>query len=61
MVQAALAAPIRAEPLARLDYAAVVDARSLADLDPLVGELRLLVAATFGRARLLDNRGVVAD
>jgi pantoate--beta-alanine ligase len=61
VVEAALAAPIRAEPLARLDYAAVVDARSLADLDPLVGELRLLVAATFGRARLLDNRGVVAD
>jgi pantoate--beta-alanine ligase len=52
---------IEAEPLAQLDYAEVVDAATLAPVDPLAGELRLLVAARFGRARLIDNVGAVAD
>jgi pantoate--beta-alanine ligase len=51
---------IAAEPLAELDYAEVVDAATLERVDPLAGELRLLAAARFGKARLLDNVGVVA-
>lgn len=48
----------RIEAVAELDYADVVDAASLAPVDPLAGELRLLVAARFGKARLIDNVGV---
>jgi pantoate--beta-alanine ligase len=49
---------IRAEPLAELDYAEVVDADSLTVPKPLAGNLRLLAAVRFGRARLIDNVGV---
>lgn len=42
------------------DYGEVVDASTLEHLDPLRGELRLLVAAKFGKARLIDNVGAVA-
>jgi pantoate--beta-alanine ligase len=55
-----MAGIIEAEPLARLDYAEVVDAESFAVPDPLAGELRLLAAVRFGRARLIDNVGVSA-
>lgn len=51
---------VQAEPLAELDYAEVVDARSLersTDLAP-GDDLRLLVAARLGSPRLLDNLGV---
>jgi pantoate--beta-alanine ligase len=48
---------IRAEPLASLDYAEVVEADSLRTVDPLRGTVRLLAAARFGRARLIDNEG----
>ena len=51
---------IEAEPLADLDYAEVVDATTLQVVDPLAGELRLLAAARFGRARLIDNVGATA-
>ncbi len=51
---------IRAEPLAELDYAEVVDAESFTVPEPLVGNLRLLAAVRFGRARLIDNVGVTA-
>jgi pantoate--beta-alanine ligase len=60
-VRDAMAALVSAEPLAELDYVDVVDAASLASVDPLAGELRLLAAARFGRARLIDNVGAVAD
>jgi pantoate--beta-alanine ligase len=53
-----MAGIIEAEPLARLDYAAVVDADSFVVPDPLTGNLRLLAAVRFGRARLIDNVGV---
>jgi pantoate--beta-alanine ligase len=56
-VSALMADLIAAEPLAELDYAEVVDARTLKTVDPLAGELRLLAAARFGRARLIDNIG----
>ena len=57
-VEAAMAAVLDAEPLAERDYAAAVDAETLAPVDPLAGEVRLLVAARLGRPRLLDNLGV---
>jgi pantoate--beta-alanine ligase len=60
VVRRLMAEVISAEPLAHLDYAEVVEAASLRRVDPLRGELRLLVAARFGRPRLLDNLGVVA-
>jgi pantoate--beta-alanine ligase len=56
-VQALMADLIVAEPLAELDYAEVVDARTLQAVDPLAGELRLLAAVRFGKARLIDNLG----
>ena len=49
---------IDAEPLASLDYVAVVDTATLAVVPkPLTGDLRLLGAARFGKARLIDNVG----
>lgn len=53
-----MAAIIEAEPLARLDYAAAVGAATLERPSHLGGEVRLLGAASFGRARLIDNLGV---
>jgi pantoate--beta-alanine ligase len=53
-----MAAIVEAEPLARLDYVAAVDANSLQVPEPLTGNLRLLAAVRFGRARLIDNVGV---
>jgi pantoate--beta-alanine ligase len=49
---------IEAEPLAQLDYAEVVDADSFTVPRLLAGNLRLLAAVRFGRARLIDNVGV---
>jgi len=59
MVAAAMAGLVTSEPLAQLDYAEVVDPVTLARPDRLEGEVRLLVAARFGRPRLLDNLGVL--
>jgi pantoate--beta-alanine ligase len=61
VVRAAMEAVIAAEPRAELDYAAVVDAATLEVPDPLAGTLRLLLAARFGKARLIDNVGVVCQ
>ncbi|MBX6350307.1 MAG: pantoate--beta-alanine ligase [Clostridia bacterium] len=49
---------IASEPLARLDYAEVVDAETLSPLPRLAGRVLLAVAARFGRARLIDNEVV---
>jgi pantoate--beta-alanine ligase len=59
-VRELMAGIVEAEPLAKLDYVAVVDADSLTVPEPLVGNLRLLAAVGFGRARLIDNVGVTA-
>ncbi len=59
-VRSLMAGVIATEALAELDYVAVVDAATLDPVAPLAGELRLLTAARFGRARLLDNLGVSA-
>ena len=57
-VEAAMAGVLAAEPLlGAVDYATVVAADTLQPLDPLAGELRLLVAAHLGAARLIDNIG----
>jgi len=56
-VRGLMADLIGAQPLAQLEYTEVVDARSLRVVDPLAGELRLLAAVRFGKARLIDNLG----
>jgi pantoate--beta-alanine ligase len=56
-VRAVMVDVLGTEPLAELDYAEIVDAATFAVPDPLVGTLRLLVAARFGGARLIDNVG----
>jgi pantoate--beta-alanine ligase len=52
---------IRGEPLARLDYAAVVDAQTLAPLADVDRPAVLLVAARFGTTRLIDNVVLVPE
>ena len=54
-VQAAIEERIRRTPLARLDYAAVVDPRSMQPKSDLTGPVMLAVAAYLGRTRLIDN------
>ncbi len=56
-VEAEMAAAIAAAPLAQLDYTAAVPASTLIAEEPLQGEVRLLAAARFGQARLIDNLG----
>lgn len=60
VVRRLMADHIATEPLAELDYAEVVDAATFEVPDPLAGTLRLLVAARFGTARLIDNEGATA-
>jgi pantoate--beta-alanine ligase len=48
---------VRAEPLANLDYASLVDVETLDIPDTIEGEFRLLIAAQVGRPRLIDNDG----
>jgi pantoate--beta-alanine ligase len=60
-VRARMEQVVAEEPLAELDYAAVVDAATFAVPEPLAGTLRLLIAARFSKARLIDNVGVHAD
>ncbi|MEZ5321251.1 MAG: pantoate--beta-alanine ligase [Microthrixaceae bacterium] len=58
VVRMLMARIIEDEPVARLDYAEVVDSTTLEPLPRCGPGSRLLVAARFGRARLLDNMGV---
>jgi pantoate--beta-alanine ligase len=51
-------ARISSQPLARLDYAAVVDPETLEDLQEVTGKALLAVAAWVGKARLIDNMTV---
>jgi len=50
-----MARRIGSEPLASLDYVALVDDAAWEDVDLLEGPARALVAASFGSARLIDN------
>jgi pantoate--beta-alanine ligase len=54
-LEAGLAAAIGAEPGVTLEYAAVVDDRSLDRVAEISREARALVAARVGNARLIDN------
>lgn len=54
-LRAAMAGAVAAEPEARLDYADVVDADTLEPAASVGGTQRLLIAAHFGKTRLLDN------
>ncbi|MGZ4138419.1 MAG: pantoate--beta-alanine ligase [Actinomycetota bacterium] len=54
-IASSMATRISSEPLARLDYAAVVDPETLEDLSELAGPALLVVAAWVGKARLIDN------
>ncbi len=58
-VRAAMAAELAREPRVVPDYVAVVDAATFAAPARLGGEVRLLVAATVGLVRLIDNEGTV--
>jgi pantoate--beta-alanine ligase len=66
-VIAAVVCAIDDEPLADLDYAAVVDAASLRPIDRFdhehrqPGRVRVAVAARFGDIRLIDNADLFAD
>lgn len=57
VVQKLMADHIATVRMGTLDYAEVVDARTLLTPDVLVGEVRALVAVQFGKARLIDNMG----
>jgi pantoate--beta-alanine ligase len=46
---------IESEPLAKVEYAEVVDPVSLQPLHEIAGEALLAVAVRFGRTRLIDN------
>ncbi len=60
-VLAALAsAVIEAEPLARLEYLAIVDPDTFAPLDRVDGTGLVVVAAWFGDVRLIDNQPLPA-
>jgi pantoate--beta-alanine ligase len=52
---ATMAREIGATPLARLDYAAVVDDSTFTSVDRTDGHARAIVAARFPSARLIDN------
>lgn len=59
-VDATMAAVVAREPLAELDYAAIVTADTLEPPAHLErGTYRLLIAAQVGKPRLIDNAGVV--
>jgi pantoate--beta-alanine ligase len=61
VLRAEMAKRIGAEPLASIDYAAVVDEASFEDVDRLAGPGRALVAATIGSTRLIDNVALHPD
>jgi pantoate--beta-alanine ligase len=58
-VSAAMTDVLGGEPLARIDYAVVVDPDSLDVVSDISAEVRLLVAAQVGPVRLIDNVAAV--
>lgn len=55
VIRRAMEENIAREPLARLDYAVVVDADTLAEKEIIEGRVLMAVAAWVGRCRLIDN------
>ena len=60
-LRALMSAEIGKSPLVKLDYAEIVDARTLRVPEVVAGELRLLVAADVGPVRLIDNVGLLLE
>ena len=58
VIRAAVARRIGSEPLARLDYTTAVDDETWDEVEEVSGRVRFLVAARFGRVRLIDNLAV---
>lgn len=54
-IHAAVERTVAAQPLARLQYAVVVDPETLQPLRILTNEARLLIAVFVGKTRLIDN------
>jgi pantoate--beta-alanine ligase len=55
-VEALMASMLEAEPVVRsVDYVACVDALTLASVETIISNVRLLIAARVGEARLIDN------
>jgi pantoate--beta-alanine ligase len=57
VIEATMREVLAEATLGTVDYAAAVPADTLVADGPLRGEVRLLVAVRFGRARLIDNDG----
>lgn len=57
-IKAEMAKRIGAEPLARLDYVAIVDAEAFEETQHLDHPARALVAAHVGKTRLIDNLAI---
>lgn len=57
VIESAMATEVATAPLGELDYAAAVPAETLVADSVLAGEVRLLLAVRFGKARLIDNDG----
>ena len=55
VLRAEIARRIGSEPLASIDYVAIVDDRTWEEVDRVDGSARALVAAYFGDVRLIDN------
>lgn len=55
VLEAALRAPAEAEPLARIDYCAVVDEHTLQPMERVQTSARALMAVYVGSTRLIDN------
>jgi pantoate--beta-alanine ligase len=53
---ARLSETIAAQPLARIDYAVVVDPETLLPIETIESKALAAVAVTFGNVRLIDNR-----
>jgi pantoate--beta-alanine ligase len=60
-VEAVMRAVLAEAPLGAVDYVAAVPAQSLVNDGPLTGEVRLLTAVKFSKARLIDNDGCTVD
>ena len=60
-VETVMRAVLADATLSTVDYAAAVPARSLAAAGSLAGQVRLLLAVKFSKARLIDNDGCVID
>ncbi len=56
LIEAGMRQAIEAQPLAGLDYAVVADQQMLQGVEEIGAGAIALVAATFGRVRLIDNR-----